>query len=163
MNSIGYNKEQEKLEAIAIAVNFLKQAEGFRAESYKDVGGVWTIGFGRTEAVRPWDVTTEDVEEAWLERRVRDELDFLERVLPGNTLPAGALAALISLSYNIGRGSFMRSSVRAGLLAGQHDVAANGFILWRRVKGRVVAGLERRRVAEAELFLKAIKSRGVDA
>ena len=40
-------------------LNQLMLMEGLRLEAYKDAAGVWTIGYGHTQDVRPGDKISE--------------------------------------------------------------------------------------------------------
>ena len=61
--------------------------------------------------------------------------------------------AMVSLAYNIGTAAFGGSSVLKWHRAGDHPAAAAAFSLWVKQKGKVLAGLVRRRHAEAALYL----------
>lgn len=62
--------------------------------------------------------------------------------------------ALVSLVFNIGRGSFARSSLLKKLNAGDMTGAAQEFPRWVYAKGKKLPGLITRRNDEMELFLK---------
>ncbi len=61
--------------------------------------------------------------------------------------------AMVSLAYNIGTTAFGGSSVLKWHKAGDHPAAAAAFSLWVKQKGKVLAGLVRRRHAEVALYL----------
>ena len=69
--------------------------------------------------------------------------------------------AMISLIYNIGQSAFKNSTVLRMFNAGNYTLAADAFLMWNKatVNGEkvVLAGLQRRRVAERDLFLTEIK------
>ena len=62
--------------------------------------------------------------------------------------------ALVCLCYNIGTGNFVSSTLVKMLKADEpkSDIAAQ-FLRWNKAGGKELAGLTRRRNAEAELFL----------
>jgi lysozyme len=63
--------------------------------------------------------------------------------------------ALVSLCYNIGSGNFVSSTLVKMLKAGEpKSEVAKQFLRWDKAGGKPLAGLTRRRNAEAELFLK---------
>jgi len=68
-------------------------------------------------------------------------------------------SACYSLAYNIGTAGFRRSTVCWHLNRGNHAAAAKAFVMWRMGGGRVLAGLERRRRAEAALYLKPVDAK----
>ena len=60
--------------------------------------------------------------------------------------------ALTSFGYNVGTGALSRSTLLRKHKAGDYAGAAKEFARWNRAGGRVLAGLTRRRAAEAELY-----------
>ena len=60
--------------------------------------------------------------------------------------------ALVSFAYNCGIGNLRSSTLLRKLNAGDFPGAALEFHRWNRANGRVLAGLVRRRAAEALLF-----------
>jgi lysozyme len=61
--------------------------------------------------------------------------------------------ALISLTFNIGEGAFLSSSVLRNLNKSNYKAAADSFLLWNKAGGQVVPGLVSRREAEKSVFL----------
>lgn len=137
----------------AKTLGLLKELEGFGAAAYQDVGGVWTIGYGRTLGVKEGDITTENTAALWL---ADDLLIYEQAVLVSCTVSPtrNQFDAMVLLCYNIGCNAFKRSTVRKAHNRGDFVAAAKAFGLWNKVKGRVVAGLVRRRALEASLYLK---------
>jgi lysozyme len=133
-------------------VEMIARFEGFRAEAYKDIGGVWTIGYGFTEGVKKGDTITRDAADA----RLLIELQkFADGVLAMCSARATQpqLDAMTSLAYNIGLGAFYKSSVLRMHNIGATQAAGRAFSLWNKVDGRVVAGLSARRAKESALYL----------
>lgn len=62
--------------------------------------------------------------------------------------------ALISLVFNIGVSAFTKSSLLVELNKGNYGVAADKFLDWNKVSGKVNTGLSKRRGKEKNLFLK---------
>ena len=60
--------------------------------------------------------------------------------------------AMVDLSYNIGIGNFMSSTLLKMHKAGDYAGAADQFQRWDRGAGKVMPGLLRRRLAEAQLY-----------
>lgn len=60
--------------------------------------------------------------------------------------------ALVCLTFNIGRGAFKGSTLLKKLDAGDHQGAAQQFLVWNKQAGRELTGLDRRRAAEKALF-----------
>lgn len=143
------------MDALPLALTLIKGFEGCRLKAYRDIVGVWTIGWGETLGVKPGMVWTQEQADAQLERRVTA---FMAKVLAAcpqlHLEPPQRLAACTSLAYNIGIGGFTASSVCRLTKRGEYARAADSFLLWNKAGGRVIAGLARRRRAERALFLK---------
>lgn len=137
-------------------IDLIKRFEGLELEAYQDIAGVWTIGYGHTETARPGMRVTEDEAEELLRR----DLKVFERAV--NSLVKVDLRqhefdALVSLAFNIGGGALRRSTALRRLNAGDRYGAAEAMTWWNKatVGGTLtaVAGLTRRRDAEADMFL----------
>lgn len=135
----------------------IRRFEGFRDEAYRCPAGVWTIGYGHTSqagppAVRPGLRMSEEearrVLAADVEMFGNDVAALLVRAVS-----AAQFSALVSFAYNVGIGAFRRSSVLKAVNAGRFGDVPAALKLWVKGGGRVLPGLERRRAAEAELFL----------
>ena len=61
-------------------------------------------------------------------------------------------AALVSFTFNLGIGNLRRSTLLRLVNERQFGPAAGEFGKWNKAGGRVLAGLTRRRAAEATLF-----------
>ena len=60
--------------------------------------------------------------------------------------------AMVDFCFNAGRGNFVQSTLLRKVNSGDFQGAAAQFALWVHAGGEVVAGLVRRRNAEAALF-----------
>jgi len=127
-------------------LDLLKHYEGFRAHAYRDMVGVWTIGYGFTKDAKPDDVMT--VPEA--DARLLEELKDYEPDCEGTD---NQLAAMTCLAWNIGKKAFDGSTVLRKHKEGNYEAAANAFLMWNKAGGRVVLGLVRRRQSERSLYL----------
>jgi lysozyme len=138
----------------------LKKNEGCVLRAYLCPAGVWTIGYGSTGPhVRPNSVITKAEAEALLIQDLnRFEIAVSKAVAPKIPMQE-EFDAMVSLAFNIGIGSFNKSSVVRKYKAGDKAGAANAFGMWNkaRVRGKltVLPGLVRRRAEEAQLFLSA--------
>lgn len=131
----------------------IKEFEGFRNVAYQDVVGVWSIGYGFTEGVKPGQRMTLGQASA----RLATELARYEAaVLAACKVPPNQnqFDAICSLAWNIGTGAIARSSVIKAHNRGDFQSAARAFGLWNKAGGREWPGLTRRRAAEAALYLK---------
>jgi lysozyme len=132
--------------------------EGFRSRPYRDVGGVWTIGYGETRGVGP---RTPPITRAAALRRLRHRVDhdFLAPVLRTAraihlTLAQQEADALASLVYNLGPGILDHDrTLGAALRSGNRRRMADAFLVYDRAGGHRMPGLTRRRRTERALFL----------
>lgn len=126
--------------------------EEFRGYAYVCPAGLWTIGYGHTNNVKPTDKIGLAQGEAYL----RQDLKIVERCLNALKLELNQnqYDALCSLIFNIGTGNFLRSTLLKYLQAKQYDKASAEFLKWRKAHGKVLKGLEARRKDEQELFNK---------
>lgn len=60
---------------------------------------------------------------------------------------------MVSLAFNIGTSAFATSTLLKKHLAGDYAGAAAQFARWNKAGGKVLAGLTKRRAAEAALYL----------
>ncbi|MEI7598958.1 MAG: lysozyme [Aestuariivirga sp.] len=135
----------------------IRRFEGFRANAYRCPAGVWTIGYGHTSqagppAVRPGMVVTEKEARRILGEDVAHFADAVGALL-AREVSAAQFSALVSFAYNVGVGAFRSSSVLSAVNAGRFQDVPARLKLWVKGGGRVLPGLERRRAAEAELFM----------
>jgi lysozyme len=129
-----------------------KQFEGCRLTAYQDQVGVWTIGYGHTGGdVRAGLAITEDQAEALLVSDVAAASAYINSAVLV-ALAQNEFDALVDFVFNLGRGAFAGSTLLKKLNAGDFATAANQFAQWDHAGGQVVAGLLRRRQAEAALF-----------
>ena len=149
----------------ARTIALIKEFEGFRAEAYRDIAGVWTIGYGTTAAagVGIAPKAGMKITEADATMYLRRAIDaFATKISFGITAPINEneFGAFVSLAYNIGTTAFLKSSALKHFNAGNKAQAANAMLLWNKatVKGKLtpVAGLTRRRGAEKALFLSPV-------
>lgn len=135
----------------AAGLDIIKRFEGCRLEAYLPTpNDVPTIGFGRTRGVKMGGTCTEAEAEAWLREDVREAERAVLKINP--PLNANQFSACVSLAFNIGSNAFTGSSLARKLEAEDYDGAAEQFARWNKQKGKVLAGLTRRRQAEEELF-----------
>ncbi len=137
-------------------VALIKEFEGcpYGGRPYKDMVGVWTIGYGHTEGVGP---NSPQLTEAQAGALLATDLDA--KYGPsvnaiGVTLSQPQFDALVSFVYNVGPGGVAASTgVGRALRARSWQAAADGLLAWNKAGGAPVAGLTRRRQAERALFL----------
>ena len=132
-------------------IALIKEFEGLRLKAYLCPGGVWTIGYGHTAGVKPGMV----ISEAQAEEYLKADLISFERYLNGLglALNQNQFDALISFIYNVGTGNFSNSTLLRKVRANPQDNSIiDEFLRWVYSKGRVLPGLQRRRLAEMKLY-----------
>ena len=133
-------------------IDLIKRFEGCRLKAYKCPAGVWTIGYGHTNNVRPDDIITQNDAEELLKRDLKVHEDNVKRVVK-IALTQNQFDALVSFEYNVGYGAFANSTLLKLLNAGNYNAASKQFERWVYAGDRVLEGLVKRRKAERELFL----------
>jgi len=143
--------------AVTLAAGLIKEYEGCRLRAYLCPAGVPTIGWGATgpdiRLGMKWTQAKADA------RLAQDIARTMAQVTALVTVPLDdhQRAALTSFAYNVGIGSLKGSTLLRKLNSGDHHGAAGEFAKWSKatVNGRKVtlAGLVRRRAAEAAMFL----------
>ena len=132
-------------------ITLIKEFEGLRLKAYKCPGGVWTIGYGHTAGVKHGMVISERQAEEYL----KADLIAFEKYLNGLglALDQNQFDALISFIYNVGTGNFSSSTLLRKVKANPQDNSImDEFLRWVYSKGRVLPGLQRRRLAEMKLY-----------
>lgn len=132
-------------------IALIKEFEGLRLKAYLCPGGVWTIGYGHTAGVKPGMVITE----AQAEEYLKADLIAFERYLNGLglALNQNQFDALVSFIYNIGIGNFQKSTLlRKARINANDNSIMDEFLRWVYSKGRVLPGLQRRRLREVKLY-----------
>lgn len=132
-------------------IDLIKEFEGLRLKAYKCPGGIWTIGYGHTAGVKPGMV----ISEAQAEEYLKADLIAFEKYLNGLglALNQNQFDALISFIYNVGTGNFSSSTLLRKVKANPLDNSImDEFLKWVYSKGRVLPGLQRRRLAEMKLY-----------
>ena len=83
--------------------------------------------------------------------------EFAEQVLNSVKveLTQNELDALTSWTYNLGVGNLNSSTLLKKLNTGDKDSVPSEMLRWNKAAGKVLAGLTRRREAEAKLWAKA--------
>ncbi len=135
-------------------IDFIKLWEKLMLKVYDDGYGYLTIGYGHL-----WKKgTPQSITEAQALELLRKDLYHAESSVIRNTkifLTNNEFDALVSFVFNCGSGAYQRSTLRQKLNRDEpRKEVANEFLKWIRAGGRVSRGLLRRRIKEAEMFLK---------
>jgi lysozyme len=133
-------------------IELIKEFEGCRLDPYQDSAGFWTIGIGHL--IKLGEVFTKITPERAEELLHHDLQLACKDVEEAVTIPINdnQFAALVAFAYNCGGGALRMSTLLKFVNAGNMDAAECEFPRWNKAGGKVVAGLTRRRFAEAKLF-----------
>lgn len=132
-------------------INLIKSFESLQLEAYKCPAGVWTIGYGHTKGVKPGDKI--DVQKA--EQLLAEDLREFEQAVNREckNVNQNQFDALVSFTFNVGVGSFTKSTLLKCVKANPQNVnIAYEFSRWTKAKGVELPGLIRRRKAESALY-----------
>jgi GH24 family phage-related lysozyme (muramidase) len=139
-------------------LKLIKEFEGCKLSAYQCPAGVWTIGIGSTHYGDGTPVTKNRTlpNEGAAIALLAATIGQYEKAVnaTGVELTQNEYDALVCLCYNIGAGNFFKSTLVKMLKAGDDKAEiAKQFLRWDKAGGKPLAGLTRRRNAEAELFL----------
>jgi len=131
----------------------LKSFENCKLRAYRDSGGVLTIGWGHTLNVHPTDVITQKRADELFFQDLSQTEAGVQRLCCGVALNSNQYSALVVFSYNIGIGSFAKSTLLRKVKANPTDsTIKEEFESWCYCKGKISEGLVRRRKKEAQLY-----------
>jgi len=137
----------------AAGLAIVKQFEGCKLKAYVCPAGVLTIGYGSTGPhVKAGMTITQDQAEELLRSDLRRFEDYVDQHCTPST--DNQFSALVSFCFNVGEGNLRTSTLRRMHKAGDYVGAQGQFERWNRGGGKVLAGLVKRRAAEAALYGK---------
>ncbi|MFL6857600.1 MAG: lysozyme [Allosphingosinicella sp.] len=125
-------------------------------EAYPDPGtgaDPWTIGWGSTGAdIRPGTVWTQAQCDARFKDHVAEFARGVASALADARTSQAQFDAMVCFAYNVGLANFRSSTLLRKHKAGDFAGAAIEFAKWNKANKKVLAGLTRRRAAEAALY-----------
>lgn len=134
-----------------------KQADGTFA-AYPDPGSggdPWTIGWGSTGPdIRKGVVWTQQQCDDRLAEHLDEFAQNVSKLLGSAPTTQNQFDAMVSFAYNVGVGNLAASTLLKKHKAGDYQGAAAEFARWNKASGKVLAGLTKRRAAEAALYSK---------
>jgi len=153
----------------AKALKVIKHHEGLRFTPYRCPAKLWTIGVGHVLYPEQGKLKIEDRDAYPLRpednrKFSMEEVDFIlaadlqrfergvEKFVPV-PLTQGQFDALVSFSFNVGLGTLQRSTLRAKINRGDKDGAAEEFLKYCMAGGKILKGLQNRRIDERAMFL----------
>lgn len=139
-------------------IKLIKQFEGFSAIPYKCPAGIPTIGYGATFYPNGKKVTMADpaiTEQAAVDLLKNMLISFEQYVdsFCRDDINQNQFDALVSFCYNLGPNNLKTSTLIKKVNSNPSDITIRTeFMKWNKAGGKVLAGLTKRRIAEADLY-----------
>ena len=139
-------------------IALIKHYEGVRSRPYRCPANLWTVGVGHLIGdgkLLPdsWNRTFTEVEiDGLLKSDLRRFELGISKMLPNVPLRQCEFDCLVSFAFNVGMGTFQRSTLRQALLRGDKKAAMESLVKYCRAGGKIVKGLQTRRLDEKALF-----------
>lgn len=150
-------------------ISLIKHFEGVRLKPYRCPALLWTVGVGHVLYPRQIHLTLEErmhfhlapahnrtFTQEEVNDLLRNDLRRFERGverLCGRNTTQCQFDALVSFAFNLGLGTLQRSTLRRKHLRADYAGAASEFLRFVRAGGKVLPGLQRRRIAERLLYV----------
>jgi lysozyme len=140
------------------AIALIKHHEGVRNRPYRCPANLYTVGVGHLIG------DGKSLPESWNRTFSQEEIDGLlksdlrrfelgvHKMLPNVPLRQHEFDAIISFCFNLGLGCFQRSTIRQALLRGDKKAAMESLVKYCRAGGKILRGLQIRRLDEKALF-----------
>ena len=139
------------MKASVDAYELIKQFEGLRLKAYLCPAGIWTIGYGHTSGVSPNSFITIQEADEYLHRDVATIEMQLNKL--NLSLRQCQWDAIVSFVFNVGIGNFKSSTLLAKIRTNPDDNSImDEFLRWVYANGKVMKGLQKRRLAEMKLY-----------
>lgn len=141
--------------AVLIAVPIVAHFEGVILKTYKDPIGVETICYGHTETASEIRVRTKEECTALLLKELEGFAHQVDALVKPEIHP-NTLASLSSFSYNVGIGTFKKSSVLKKINNGDIRGGCEYLTKYVYAGGKKLNGLVKRREVERDLCLSGL-------
>jgi lysozyme len=140
------------------AIALIKHHEGVRSRPYRCPANLWTVGVGHLIG------DGKHLPDSWNRTFSQEEIDGIlksdlrrfelgvHKMLPNVPLRQHEFDAIISFCFNLGLGCFQRSTLRQALLRGDKKAAMESLVKYCRAGGKILKGLQTRRLDEKALF-----------
>ena len=139
-------------------IALIKHHEGVRSRPYRCPANLWTVGVGHLIGdgkllPNSWNRTFTEVEiDGLLKSDLRRFELGISKMLPNVPLRQCEFDCLVSFAFNLGLGTFQRSTLRQALLRGDKKAAMESLVKYCRAGGKILKGLQTRRLDEKALF-----------
>jgi lysozyme len=140
------------------AIALIKHHEGVRNRPYRCPANLWTVGVGHLigDGKSLPDTWNRTFTEAEIDVLLKSDLRRFElgisKMLPNVPLRQCEFDCLVSFAFNLGLGTFQRSTLRQALLRGDKKAAMESLVKYCRAGGKILKGLQTRRLDEKALF-----------
>lgn len=145
------------MKASILAVNLLKEVEGWRDKPYRDSGGKCTIGYGHL--IKEGEYCPDRITVDQGEKYLREDITEAERTVNSTVkvpLTQHQFDALVSFTFNIGAGAWAVSDTLKILNNGEHHRMPARMLMWVKVTKNgvkvVEEGLINRRLKEVRVW-----------
>jgi lysozyme len=139
--------------------DLIKEFEGCKLKAYQCSAKKWTIGYGNTffedgtPVVAGNAITQQKAEQLF--EIIANEFSAKVAKLVTSKVNDNQFASLVSFAYNCGVVNLQKSTLLKKVNANPNDPSIRAeFMKWNKAGGKVLAGLTRRREAEANLYFK---------
>ncbi len=148
-------------------INLIKSFEGLRLSAYRDVAGIWTIGYGSTryhdgKPVKPGDKLADEQQADALFSNTLSQYEDAVNQDVKVPLTQSQFDALVSFTYNEGTGALKESTLLKKLNEKDYHGAADQFPVWNKITSpqtgekEACTDLSVRRRQERQLFLSTL-------
>ena len=140
------------------AIKLIKHQEGVPNRPYRCPANLWTCGVGHLigDGKHLPDSWNRTFTEAEIDGILKSDLRRFElgvhKMLPNVPLRQHEFDPIISFCFNLGLGCFQRSTIRQALLRGDKTQAMESLVKYCRAGGKILRGLQIRRLDERALF-----------
>ena len=140
------------------AIALIKHHEGVRSRPYRCPARLWTVGVGHLigDGKLLPDSYNRTFSQEEIDGLLKSDLRRFElgvsKMLPNVPLRQHEFDAIISFCFNLGLGCFQRSTLRQALLRGDKKAAMESLVKYCRAGGKILRGLQIRRLDEKALF-----------
>ena len=132
-------------------VSLIKNYEGCRLEAYQDSVGIWTIGYGVIKGVKEGDKINQEEADHLLQEELPEYEGYINDMIKV-PLEQCQFDALVCWVYNLGPNNLKDSTLLKVINEKNYEDVPEQIKRWNKAGGVVLAGLVKRRAAEADLF-----------